>query len=629
MGINFDGVNPESKAKLEGIVSDGKVTASEVKGLTEAEKEALSKALGGKPLPDTGEIKVGEPNMPKEEGRSVGEAIGIGAAVIAGTAVLGGIIGGIVGFFGGAGVGAVPAAAAGAKLGAIAGAALVGASALTSCEKGPDVVVEGDEYDINNPISVSITNVTDPTLKQAIMNLQESVDNMTEMQKAGNDHLKTIIALITTLSGRVANIEKQGDAHTKLLTDIYNQLNKLTTSSNENSGKILSYLQKISSQLESMSKDQAEAHQAILAKLDTINQNFAKLSVENKNLFNKVLAKLDDLGYKEDPGYLDILNKILDKITESTEQNQEMDATTHELLNTIIEKEDGIKASVDGLNNAMQVGITAILDKLGQMSEDDKKAVAAILAKLDKMDDNVKNGFGNVLKLVAEGNKISSKILAKLSVAVDELGTMNETNKAGFNAVLNAIQNIGDINANPNLEEALAAILDAINKNTAVTSAQLEELRKLIVENNKIAQGTQDAVNALKGSMEEQHKAILDKLGKGNASLVEIKSLLEGIKTGVGNNTALLTDINDKLNFAGTVLNNILANVTNIKDETKALLLQILAKIPNGCTCTAPDLSAIIDLLNKIVEELQKDPQDTNNDQSHEGVLNDLDKYFQ
>ena len=52
------GVNNDSLAKLKAIIADGKVEASELKGLTSAEKEALEKYLQGegKSLPKEGEI---------------------------------------------------------------------------------------------------------------------------------------------------------------------------------------------------------------------------------------------------------------------------------------------------------------------------------------------------------------------------------------------------------------------------------------------------------------------------------------------------------------------------------------------------------------------------------------------
>jgi hypothetical protein len=52
------GVNNDSLAKLKAIIADGKVEASELKGLTAAEKESLEKYLQGegKSLPKEGEI---------------------------------------------------------------------------------------------------------------------------------------------------------------------------------------------------------------------------------------------------------------------------------------------------------------------------------------------------------------------------------------------------------------------------------------------------------------------------------------------------------------------------------------------------------------------------------------------
>ena len=94
MGINFDGVSPEQKAKFEKILADGKITAEEVKGLTEAEKQALAKGLGGVKLPETGEIKIGEPQEAKEESgflENIWDEAKDFASTTTGKAVIGGV----------------------------------------------------------------------------------------------------------------------------------------------------------------------------------------------------------------------------------------------------------------------------------------------------------------------------------------------------------------------------------------------------------------------------------------------------------------------------------------------------------------------------------------------------------
>lgn len=326
-----------------------------------------------------------------------------------------------------------------------------------------------------------------------------------------------------------------------------------------------------------------------------------ELQAKENEILNLILDKLQTLDANDAKG-AELLNAILAQLSAFVKQEGDMDEKTHSLLHTIISNQN-------------------------KMSEEAKENVAKILAKLDKMDDSMKKGFTNVINHIVKGNNIDAQILAKLTQVLEKLDNMSKTDKAAYTAILNAIQNI-DVGDNSELSAQLEAILDAINNGNSVTAAQLEELRKLIAENNKIAKGTQDAVNKLNTQMAEDHKAILAKLKDGNASLDEIKKLLQGIQTGVDNNTVQLTEINDKLSLAGAVINNILANVAGLKDETKALLLQILAKIPNGCTCTTVDLSVLLDKLDKILDALKKDCADGKEDENHEGILKDLEDYF-
>lgn len=518
------------------------------------------------------------------------DKVSTGEKILAGVGI--GVVAGLTGW------GAV--AVLGAKGATVALAATAVCGTMASCTPD-DAIVEGNTTNLFNNIKIDVTQAQDPALIDAMLKMQETINNMSLEQQQSNKHLQTIITLLTTLSTKVSSIEEKGAEHTKLLTLIYEQLNSLTTNTTENSGKILAYLQKISDQLENMDAKQVEAHRAILTKLNNINANINNLNDSNRSLFNKVLEKLEKIGF-EDAGYLEILNKILDEITKSAEQNKAMSQETQALLQTIIENQDKLKGSLE-------------------------TGISAILAKLDKMDDSMKKGFTNIINHIVKGNNIDAQILAKLTQVLEKLDNMSKTDKAAYTAILNAIQNI-DVGDNSELSAQLSAILDAINNGNSVTAAQLEELRKLIAENNEIARGTREAVDKLGENMDANQKAILEKLKAGNASLDEIKELLQGIQTGVTNNTVQLTEINDKLSLAGAVINNILTRVNGLKDETKALLLQILAKIPNGCTCTTVDLSVLLDKLDKILDALKKDCADGKEDENHEGILENLEDYF-
>ena len=57
-----------------------------------------------------------------------------------------------------------------------------------------------------------------------------------------------------------------------------------------------------------------------------------------------------------------------------------------------------------------------------------------------------------------------------------------------------------------------------------------------------------------------------------------------------------------------------------MNEETKSILLAILAKIPAGCNCEHVDLTVILEKLDIIIQNIQNNPGG-----NHEGILDDLD----
>lgn len=459
-------------------------------------------------------------------------------------------------------------------LAAVAGVAALGLGA-TSCTEEPGLKVEGNTTNITNNIGITV-NSTDADIIKYLQSIDKKLQTLEQiipfLVTIGLD-INRIVTILETMGHQI-------DAIVQALADSGAKADKIINLIILNNAKQDVIINKLTEGMTANQKAQEEI-KGLLKQIIGAVQAGNQLSEQNNTLLTEILAKM---GTANDEQSIELLKEILAKLTESVEQNKEMDKKTHDLL-------------------------------------------AAILAKMDKMDAGMKAGFSNIINLVAQGNKISETILDKLKQVVNKLDTMNKTNQAAFTAILNAIQNLGE-----GTDAKLEAILNAIVNGDEVTAAQLEELRKLVVENNKIAQGTQDAVNDLKNQVSEQYKVILEQLKNGNASLDDIKNLLAEIKTGVKNNTVQLTDINDKLNFIGAVINNILTKVNGMKHETKALLVEILAKIPNGCTCSDVDLSGVIEILNKLLKKL--DPNDTTDDNpnddsgDHEGIIKDLEDYF-
>lgn len=562
MGINFDGVNPESKAKFEKILADGVIDEKENASLSKAERQALENHFHRK-IPETGEIKVFEPDVPKEKG----------------------IVDKVTDWFKsddvptwkkvGAGGVALVAACAGAYVGipAIVGAISTKGVAVAAGLLGTTMICSSCSNDITQSVEIKL----DVSELIAALDKKEAND-----EKRHQDVMSALNILIA-----------QGHSMSQIVTQLLDKGEKLDTiidllvmngTKTDEMISILKSLGKTTAQIyEALGNVQIEqSKQTELLKtivnndnikieyLDTILneiRNGNELQKNSQDILNLILAEISKLE-PNDSSSAEILNKILAKLVEFQQQEQDMDTKTHDMLQTIINNQEKYGDSV-------KQALNEILAKLDSMAEADKKRFEYIVPILEKLG----NDGAEILNAIKEGDKITQ------------------------------------------------SQLDTIIKNQKLNATQLESLRKLIIQNNNIAQGTQIIVNNLKNQMNANQKAILDKISEGNATLSEIKSILKDIKTGVANNSVKLGDISQFMNVIATSLDELLTQVKGIRVETQQGILAILAKIPDGCHCQPTDLSAIIDLLNKLLDAVQKDPN--NNDGNHEGILNDLDKYFQ
>lgn len=334
--------------------------------------------------------------------------------------------------------------------------------------------------------------------------------------------------------------------------------------------------------IDSLSKGNEEIAK-LLNEIINLTSQGNMLSETNNTLLTEILAKI---GTSNDAEAIKLLKEILEKVTESVKNEKDMDAKANSLLQSILE-------NIQNLNGDM------------------------------------KTGFTNIVDLLTAGNKIAENTYAKLEEVLAKLGKMNANQQAGFVAVLNALEGLGNkadaiLDAILNGDKLTQEQLDVIIKNQNIQNANFESLKELIMKNNEIAQGTQDAVKDLSTKMTEEHKAILDSILKGNATLYDIQIILEAIK----GDTSQIGDIKQFMNVIGTALEKLLEEVQGLRAETKQGLLAILAKIPDGCKCEPTDLSDLLAKLEIIIQELQSDPGDDIDNPKHEGVLDDLDDFF-
>ncbi len=640
MGINFDGVNPEMKAKLEKIVEDGKVSQAEYNSLTAAEKEALETGLAGKIGDDTldrfkfskGETK--KPEAKDDDSPWYKKAWEAAKAPLAGVA-LGASVGAGVGACVG-GIGAVP----GAVIGGVAGLFMMG---MTSCS-GP----LGDEPDIKIEDNSNIT-----------VNVQLSVKIEDTMHDSNVQNHQEIVALLNSILTAINNGNKVNQENQALLNKILTAL----TTANLNDEDIKALLQKV---LDTMNQAIADGKEISNKQTKIMNAILDAITKLDSNLSAKLMAIIDKIDAMGDNNYnmlVDILNAIktgngdnsklleaiLNQVIEGNEQNKDMDAKTHQLLADILN-------SIGNFENSMKDALAAVIAKIGDvsvMTSENKALLEAILNKMGDMDAANQQNFAAILNAIAEGNKINAEGVKVLTAILNKLDKMDASTQGYFKTVIDMLVKGNDINAEilnkltqvlakldkmdasqanfftqilakfdkldagqqANLEKILDAINNntaAINKNTVVAEATYELVAKLL-----------DKVDGLNVNVSEILDAIANiSVGGGNVDLSTVEKLLADLLKSSEMNNKVLTNIEAKLDAVAVTIGGIKVALGEGHEKILAKLDEILKKIPNGCHC---DIDAILVKLDILIESIQKNPNDDN---KHEGILDDLEDLF-
>ena len=472
MGLNFDGVNPDVKAKLEGIVKDGKITESEMQGLTKAEKEALAKAFGGE-LPPIGDIfitpaKVEAKETPKKEekpgfwqkaknwvkenpaGAFALGALGVGAAILAapyvGVAALGGAVAGAIG----------------------KGLLAIGAVAsLTSCGEG------FNNIDIDQNVNIKIDYKNDKI---------EDIYNQLVLQ---GESINKIVDLL------IENGRKPGES-LELLTKINIEESKQTEILEKlvgNNDAAMDYL-----------KDILDAE-----------KDGNKISAGNQELLNQIL---DKLKVCEDDGAKDTLNKILGLLQQSITQNKEMVEKTHALLEQLIklvnkngsdanalgkeilnyiaavgfEMNRNFSAVLEAINKGAEGsdGIRALLEKVIKNQGENTKAIIEAMGNIKLDGDNIDlSGLEAMVKELLEQSKKNGDTLTSIDGKMD---VVNVTTKA----ILAKLEDDGiknDTRYN-NIIKILTAIKDKAN--SIDEGKLLDKLDKILDNLDKILAAIKD-----------------------------------------------------------------------------------------------------------------------------------------
>lgn len=630
MGINFDGVNPESKAKLEGIVKDGKITKEEMQGLTAAEKEALAKAFGGE-LPPIGDnfivpSKV-EAKAPKEKEHDEGKKRNGFARVVGGLslgAAIGAALGAVVGSI-------VPGAGtlAGAKFGAIIGAALTG---TTSCiYQDQDVLVPNYKSD---PMDVVVA---------YLEGINKSLDQIVQILLENNRDNKEVINYLKAQGKTMEQIVDLLVNAGKSLGDIFAVVSDMKLEQSEQTVLI--------NKLVNGNQEAAKYLEAILNAIKDGN----KISAGNQELLKNILDKMDGLG-KGQEGIQDSLNKLLALVQESITTNKEIGKNTQDLINKVIEAIGNIKIEGGGGTVGDNSKVLAALDKITELLEKSIKQdkdigdkqeslltqlielVSKIGAKLDvdlsKLIEGVEKGnikldeiktlIAELTKLVNEGNE-NNKILGdKILKYLEKFGyDMN----ANFSAILNAINNI---EAGGGDTSSIVALLEKVLKNQEKNMETQDKNAKAIIEAMGKIKFEAGDVNIDLSSLEKMLQELLAQSKKNGSILTDIDAKLDAIKV---TGDAILAKINaeakkgderyDKVYNLMQDIFNKLGDPSVKYDDSK--LLKILGDLSNMLENKLDKiLEEIKDHDVKVTVEVGEITCKCNCGKNHEGIIGDL-----
>ena len=477
MGLNFDGVNPDVRAKLEGIVKDGKITESEMQGLTKAEKEALAKAFGGE-LPPIGDnfitpAKVEAKETPKQEekpgfwqkaknwakentaGAVALGALGVGAAIVAAPYV---------------GVSALAGGVAGAVgKGLLALGAVVG---LSSCGKGFNNI----DIDQNVNIKIDYKNDKIEDIYNQLVLQGESINKIVDLLIENGRKSGEILELLTKI-----NIEESKQ------TEI---LEKLVG----NNDAAMGYLKDI---------------------LDAVKDG-NKISAGNQELLNQILDKLN--GCKDD-GAKDTLNQILGLLQQSITQNKEMDEKTHALLEQLIQLVDKNGSDANALGKEILNYIAAV----GYEMNRNFSAVLEAINKGAEGSDGIRALLEKVIKNQGENTKAIIKAMGNIKLDGDNIDL------SGLEAMMKAL--LEQSKKNGDTLTSIDGKMDVVNVTTKAILAKLEDEFGKNDERYNSIMNVLNKIGDKAGSIDEGK--LLDKLDKILAKLDDILAAIKDHKVTV------------------------------------------------------------------------------------------------
>ena len=432
MGINFEGVDPKSNAKLNEILKDNKISKEEMQGLTAKEKEALAKAFGGK-LPPVGEVvelPKAKRNEAQPEDKGIFDKLKGWAKENPVKATLGALA---IVATGGAGLvaaGVISAGTAGAI--ALGGAALVG---LSSCSE--------ENIEQNVQVTIDYKNDKVEDIYNQLVLQGKTLEQIVNLLIANNRSSSEILKLLTSI-----NVEES--KQTELLSKLVG-----------NNDEAIGYLKEII---------------ALQKKGITISEG-------NQNLLNQILEKMDKLG--DNKNIENVLNEILKNVKISIQNQEKMDDKSTKFYNDIIgilnKFGDSIDKGVQGTDE-----IVALLNKVIKNQGDNTNAIIDAMGKIKV--EGGKIDLSSVEEMLRELLDQSKKNGDTLTSIDGKMDVVNVTTKA----ILAKLE--GEFGKNDTRYKNIVKLLEALGDKAGSINEEvlLDKLDKILAKLNDILAAIKD-----------------------------------------------------------------------------------------------------------------------------------------
>lgn len=508
----------------------------------------------------------------------------------------------------------------------------------------------------------------DAHLKQGVMELLNKMDDISEAN----------LTLLTKIFNAVEEGNENDKLTNELLTGIYNKADESIKQNHELTEKTHEMLWMVLDNLKYLSDDLKQAALDIIGHIDNASEANLKLLTKIYNSVNE--------SNKNDMLTNEILIGVYNLVDKSIKQNQELTEKTHEMLWMLMDKLDGMNATVKQgilgvikhidkasaaninlliklinkvdavdkndnesakiLNQILveiktaieqnkdvdaktQAMLQSILDNIQNFNADLKSAVATVVAKMDQLSAENKILLGDILNNVQNFN---NDLKTGFAAVIGKMDKMSAEQRAFYNTILRKIDKLDQ-----NAQRGLGILIHQMAQNNAISAAMLNKLNTIIAKldyankNDRIFYNQAIAlmsellgkVDALGGKSDAILDAIANITLNSDVDLSKIEKMLADLLAQEKANGNVLTSIDGKMNFIAVTLEGIKTAVEQLGGDNK----KILAKL-DEILKKIPEGCKCDASLQVIIEKLDKIVEEIKKGNNHEGILDDLDNMF-